>query len=258
MDIEYNAITKLFDVMTIPIYGGTSKQIQNRYGYGLTFCATPGGRIEYEYLGQRYVSDYDNAVLLPMGQTYMLNGIHTGDFPLINFYCAKPLNNDSFATFPLSTPGYYLQTYEQIRLLCRYNQPFCYARAMSLMYELISHLLVNPGDSENPCLASAISYIDMNYADPELSMDSVAAHSGISTGYLRKIFKDKYSVSPKKYILNSRMMKAKELLVSGKYPTVFEVAQSCGFTNIYHFDRVFREYTGCSPTEYIQRFAHKL
>ena len=49
MELDDIVVTKLFDVMTIPIAKGTKRPITNRYCYGLTFCGTDGGRILYEY-----------------------------------------------------------------------------------------------------------------------------------------------------------------------------------------------------------------
>ena len=38
MELDDIVVTKLFDVMTIPIAKGTKRPITNRYCYGLTFC----------------------------------------------------------------------------------------------------------------------------------------------------------------------------------------------------------------------------
>ena len=93
MELDDIVVTKLFDVMTIPIAKGTKRPITNRYCYGLTFCGTDGGRILYEYENRQYLSDYYHAVLLPMGRSYLLNGEKGGNYPLINFYCDHPLND---------------------------------------------------------------------------------------------------------------------------------------------------------------------
>ena len=64
MELDDLTVTRLFDVMTIPIAGGTRKQIKNRYGYGLTFCRTVNGKIVYEFRGREFVSGNEQAVLL--------------------------------------------------------------------------------------------------------------------------------------------------------------------------------------------------
>ena len=72
----------------------------------------------------------------------------------------------------------------------------------------------------------------------------------------RRMFKAQYSMSPKKYILNARIVKAKELLIGTSCLSISEIACACGFTNLYHFDRTFKVHTGCSPTEYLQTFGN--
>ena len=257
VELDNIVVTKLFNILTIPIAQGRKIQMTDRYGYALTFCATKGGRIHYYYQGETYLSDYDHAVLLPMGRDYSLEGICKGDFPLINFFCEQPLNNQEFAVFELSTPEYYLQTYEQIRNLSLYDRPFCNARAMSLFYDMLSHLML-ASKANNPLLLPAVSYMEKNYANPELTVEKIASQAHISVGYFHRMFKEQYSISPKKYILNARMAKAKELLIGKSYLSISEIARECGFTNVYHFDRSFKEHTGCSPTEYIQKFGNML
>ena len=65
MELDNIVVTKLFNILTIPIAQGRKIQMTDRYGYGLTFCATKGGRIHYYYQDGTYLSDYDHAVLLP-------------------------------------------------------------------------------------------------------------------------------------------------------------------------------------------------
>lgn len=77
MELDDIVVTKLFDVMTIPIAKGTKRPITNRYCYGLTFCGTDGGRILYEYENRQYLSDYYHAVLLPMGRSYLMSASKT-------------------------------------------------------------------------------------------------------------------------------------------------------------------------------------
>ena len=92
--------------------------------------------------------------------------------------------------------------------------------------------------------------------DPELTIDQIAAEINVSVGYFRRMFKAQYSMSPKKYILNARIVKAKELLIGTSCLSISEIACACGFTNLYHFDRTFKVHTGCSPTEYLQTFGN--
>ena len=48
------------------------------------------------------------------------------------------------------------------------------------------------------------------------------------------------------------MENAKEILEQGKYK-VYEVSQMVGYHSEKYFFRIFKQYTGCSPTEYSRR-----
>ena len=58
---------------------------------------------------------------------------------------------------------------------------------------------------------------------------------------------------PKKYLHNYRIDKAKAILLSD-YETIEQVAFSVGYNSIYHFSKMFKTYTGKSPSEYAKTF----
>ena len=76
---------------------------------------------------------------------------------------------------------------------------------MGLFYEMLSQLML-ASETSNPLLSTAVSYMERNYADPELTIDQIAAEINVSVGYFRRMFKAQYSMSPKKYILNARIV----------------------------------------------------
>ena len=95
-------------------------------------------------------------------------------------------------------------------------------------------------------------YIEENLADPDLSNDVLAQMSHISESYLRKQFHRQYHTTPKQYILELRLQKAK-LLLSDTHCSVTEVAEACGFSSVYHFCRAFKEKVGMTPTQYARQ-----
>ena len=57
------------------------------------------------------------------------------------------------------------------------------------------------------------------------------------------------TVSPPFGIHDFRMDKAKAILRSD-YDSIGQVATSVGYNSIYHFSKMFRQYTGQTPTQY--------
>lgn len=87
------------------------------------------------------------------------------------------------------------------------------------------------------------NYVGENFADPELCMNGLASRFSISPGYLSASFKKIYGTTLSKFIIETRMEHARELLQNMKLP-IRVVAESCGFHNLSYFMRVFKKYYG--------------
>lgn len=97
---------------------------------------------------------------------------------------------------------------------------------------------------------SAIEYIK-NHFDKKLSVDEVAAHTGLSKYYFLRIFKRVTGYTMTQYINRIRCEYAKELLKSGKH-SIKEVALLCGFENYSYFTNVFKQHMGVLPSAVIK------
>ena len=92
-------------------------------------------------------------------------------------------------------------------------------------------------------------YIEENYADPQLSLASVADCFGISEVYLSRLFKQSFEQNFSKYVEELRMRKAKELMESGNY-TVSTIAETVGYNSSQTFRRAYKRVYGCTPREH--------
>ena len=124
------------------------------------------------------------------------------------------------------------------------------AKMMSVFYNIL-HRLSTESSVRNVILP-AIRYIESNYQNPKLSNAELAEKCNISEVYFRKIFTETYKTTPKQFIVDIRINKAKQLLSEG-FLKVGTVAGLCGFSNQFHFCRLFKERTGLTPTEYMER-----
>ncbi|WP_019910881.1 AraC family transcriptional regulator [Paenibacillus sp. HW567] len=93
----------------------------------------------------------------------------------------------------------------------------------------------------------AIRWISLQFHQ-QISIDHMASTLGYHRAHLSKAFKQKTGLSPKQYLLKTRMDKAKGLL-SGPL-TIDQVASSVGFNDALYFSRQFRKFSGMSPSEY--------
>lgn len=97
----------------------------------------------------------------------------------------------------------------------------------------------------NPHMAHAIARMRETLETP-ISPSAIAAEIGISTRQLERLFGKYLNTSPKKYYMEMRLDRARNLLVQTE-ASVAEVAMACGFESPGHFARVYRVTFGISP-----------
>ncbi len=97
-------------------------------------------------------------------------------------------------------------------------------------------------------ISRARQYIERHFREP-LRLSHVARHAFLSTAYFSHLFMKSTRMGFAEYVQQLRMEEATKLLRTSAQ-TVTEIACSVGFNNISHFNRVFRKWVGCPPTEY--------
>ncbi len=240
-------VTDIIDVLTIYSPKGRTEKMNNRKCYGLSFCAE--GKITYTHNSKNYVSDPHHAIILPKNQSYTIRGDNSGVFSLINFECANFLC-DTMIVLPIEHIDFIMRDFVQMKNLFLFEKNR--AKVMSLFYNMIQSLSETADVSGNSILRPAIKYLENNYLLPELTNKMLADQCNISEVYFRKLFTRQYGITPRQYIIDIRIHKAKQLLTDGIFK-VNAVSEKCGFSNPYHFSRIFKEKTGLTPTEYLQQ-----
>jgi len=234
-------ITNIYPTTTVFSEKGRKAITKNRLCWGLSFCIE--GQITYTQNGKTFVSNAKNAVLLPKGATYSLSGDKEGLFPVINFECSN-LTADTIVIFPLSDAKSYIKDYKILSNCFLFDNKKL--KQFQLLYNIMERLDFE--QSKKP-LFSIINYIETHISDNSITNEILAQKMNISEVYLRKLFLSNLSITPKQYILDLRIKKAKKLLADSNY-TVTKISERCGFSSPYHFCRIFKEKTGMTPTQY--------
>lgn len=91
-------------------------------------------------------------------------------------------------------------------------------------------------------------FLDINYAE-KIKLRDVAKSFGVHPNYLTRIFHEKYGVSPKQYIMELKLKKARRLLTTTEL-SISVIANSLGFDDQLAFSIIFKKECEVSPTEY--------
>lgn len=94
----------------------------------------------------------------------------------------------------------------------------------------------------------AMAYVHQHYAS-DISLRAVAALVAMDEGYFSGLFKKKTGVTLIHYIQQVRINHAKGLLEQTKLP-VIEIGERVGFPNANYFIKIFKRWTGQTPSEY--------
>ncbi len=93
-----------------------------------------------------------------------------------------------------------------------------------------------------------MDYIQRHLQEP-LTVEKLAGVVELTPNYLSTLFKKETGLSLSEYVRRERIDMARQLLQYTDY-TCLEIAEYLCFSSDSHFSRVFREYTGISPTAY--------
>ena len=97
-------------------------------------------------------------------------------------------------------------------------------------------------------LRKAIDYIQEHYSE-QVTLNEVAENIYVSTFYISRMFKKELGKSFVDYLNDVRIEKSKELLKDIKYKT-YEVAEIVGISDPHYFSKLFKKYSGMTPSEY--------
>jgi AraC-like DNA-binding protein/ligand-binding sensor protein len=111
-----------------------------------------------------------------------------------------------------------------------------------------NEITVQENEAEPPLVRRARAYIVGHQTDP-IDLDNVAKAMHVSTFYFCKLFKKATGLTFTEYLGRVRIEKAKALLLN-PHLRVSEIAYDVGFQSLTHFNRVFRQVTGRSPTAF--------
>ena len=124
------------------------------------------------------------------------------------------------------------------------------SKAMRILVEHLSEI-ATPTKSNNILLERmkiAISHIETHYAD-DISNHDLMELLDCSESVLLRNFKQVVGTSPMQFLMNYRIQKAAEMLLTTDLKSC-DIAASCGFHDISYFTKIFKRTMGVTPSMY--------
>ncbi|WP_127534043.1 response regulator transcription factor [Paenibacillus kobensis] len=94
----------------------------------------------------------------------------------------------------------------------------------------------------------AVRYVDDNL-HLSFGLREVADHIHLHPSYLSARFKEQMQMTFSEYVVRRKLQKAKELLLQTNMP-IAEISERLGYQTPRYFNKLFKEYEGCSPGQY--------
>jgi len=101
---------------------------------------------------------------------------------------------------------------------------------------------------------------DRLYLDPELNLEKVAGHTGLTTRQISELLNQHRSVSFTAFVNQYRVEEFKARLTgdSASQFTMAGLAMKCGFNSPATFQRIFKQYTGMAPSAFLKSAGKQL
>ena len=229
---------------------GVVTRQKSRKCWGIALKAE--GKTYYDQKGNKILSDGHHVVLLPKGAEYAWTCTEPGVCMVIDFDALE--TGDEIRSVELKDSEPVLSAFAKLERLSGMTDTASKLETMQLLYGLLAFLSKAEHKKYVPSgkrqlLAPAIDHITEKYADPDIQNKDLAQLCNMSTVYFRKTFEAVYGIPPIRYLHRLRIQKAKAIL-SGDYDSVRQVAESTGYSSVYHFSKMFKLYTGENPTSY--------
>ncbi|MBQ3124346.1 MAG: helix-turn-helix transcriptional regulator [Clostridia bacterium] len=248
-----NLLVSEINLVNLYDMGADSYPMRNRGRYHHGFLYTFGGEETYHFKNKSITAVPDSIIYIPRGYEYgiTLNGkrslVMTIDFEFDSDFQTEPFivkfekNNTVRSLFTDIE-----KTWNRKKAG---TNSACKSVFYKIVYSIIKQKNLYMTSDKYSKISEAVNFLPTNYLDSDFRIEYLSEISGISSRYFEKLFQQKFGTTPKEYVTNMRIERAKELLMSEKN-LVGDIALSLGYNSVYHFGKIFKLKTGQTPSEY--------
>lgn len=160
---------------------------------------------------------------------------------------------------PLPDPGYCHQLFQLLAAEQFFEGDYQQLSVDYLLRIMLNKLLEASQSKDNtPHYQGLLDLRKTIYNNPSFqwTVPAMADYVHLSPGYLQALYKATFGISCMDDVIQCRIRLAKEKLIYGPL-RIADIAALCGYKNVEHFNRQFRQIAGCSPRAFRQSVASR-
>ena len=207
------------------------------------------GKANHIFENRRFMMEEDCIYFLNQREDYKVETESIGQAFSVHFTTFLPVRAESFC-IKLQDSTHILHLLEGLEQLHKSGQMNS-ARAVSTFYRLLDQfeeIYYKKYAPKNADLAAARDYLLAHFKEKGC-IDAAAAQVGVSRRRFNDLFKAQFDIAPNQFLIDHKIALAKKMLAAGEL-SVQEIAEFCGFADVYYFSRLFKKETGLPPTDY--------
>ena len=266
-DEDIVSLSKPLIITAVGFYKILTRKIEKTFrpigrgDYQLYYVAS--GKVHFFFDGHERIIQKGNMVLFRPGVPQIYN-LYAADKPetywvhftgsdvdsLLDYY---GMPKDECVFFTGTSPDYpwiFRKMIQELQLRRVNYEDFINLNLQQILL-VISRYLHEDNDIKTETLDEielAIHFFLENY-NKNIIIEDYAKKRGMTANWFTQSFKKVTKYTPMQYILSLRMANAMNMLDNTNY-NITQIAAAVGYNNSMYFSRVFKNYTGISPTEY--------
>lgn len=217
----------------------TAKNRKNHI-VGIQLC----GSAKHTFSGFEFVISRNCVYFLNQKDDYTVELLDDTQAFSIHFTTEEFVETDSFC-FPVSDPAKFHSLLQTAETAYRSDKHHLLYSALHQICAEIQRISQKTYAKQDERILSAKAYMDMHFGQKDCLHEAVS-RAGITQRRFCDLFFQTFDVTPNRYIQRRRIEQGKVLLSTGGL-SVSDVAEACGFSDVYYFNKVFKKETGITP-----------
>ncbi len=241
---------KLIDILRRP--ASIYREFKSRPSHGFVFKIS--GESTYNFENTELIHSSGELLFIPKGEKYHLRcQCETSEYLLINF--DADIKDAEVKKFNITNYPELDFLYDNLEKLWLFGETSGKFKCISAFFDVVSFINLKQNSDyaskrSFSKISTAVKYLENHIFDSNLKAGKLSEMCNMSDTHFRKIFKAHYGLTPSEYIITKRLSRARAIIASGDYETIYEVAHHTGFDDALYFSKIFKARYKTSPSMY--------